>query len=441
MHEITIKNAQILTLTEKQPQPFEGDVYIRENRIAEIGRGLPVRGRLLDAAGQVLMPGFAQSHIHLCQTLFRNTAEDLELLDWLQRKIWALEAAHNEKSLRASVQLGIAELLSGGTTTILDMGTVRLTDVLFEEVAHSGLRANIGKTFMDSGEGIPDGLWEEGRASLEDALRLRKTWDGQANGRLKVNLAPRFALSCSEEILREVGHISEEQQMIVHTHTSENQKELETVIRQTGQRNLAYYHKLGLNRYQLSAAHGIWLDEAEMDILASTNTHILHCPSSNLKLGSGIAKIPEMLARKIHVSLGADGAPCNNNLDIFQEMRLAGLIQKPRAGVKSLSAREIVRMATRGGAEAAGWGNELGTVKEGKLADLILIDLRKPHGVPVTDVATALVYAARATDVQTVLVDGRILMENRELKTLDAEAVVRRAEEEFANLLKRADLT
>ncbi len=440
MQELTVKGAQILSLAPTQDDPFEGDVFIQGNQIAEVGPNLPERGRVLRARGLLLMPGFVQSHIHLCQTLFRNTAEDLELLDWLHQKIWPLEAAHNENSLRASVQLGVAELLLGGTTAILDMGTVYLTDVLFEEVARLGLRANIGKTFMDSGEGIPDGLWEEGRASLEDALRLHQTWEGRANGRLKVNLAPRFALSCSEEILREVGRVSAEQKMIVHTHTSENPKELEAVLRQTGQRNLAYYHALGLNRYQLSAAHGIWLDEQEMDILASTNTHILHCPSSNLKLGSGIARVPEMLARNIQVSLGADGAPCNNNLDVFTEMRLAGLIQKPRAGVASLSAREIVKMATVGGARAAGWGDQLGTIEKGKLADLILVDLKTPHSVPVTDVYTALVYAARPSDVRTVLVDGQILVENGRLTTLDAEAVVRRAEEEFEKLLKRAKI-
>ncbi len=437
MSELTIKNARILTLTDSQPEPFDGDVFVQGNRIAEIGQALPKRGRVLDAKGLLLMPGFVQSHIHLCQTLFRNTAEDLELLDWLHQKIWPLEAAHNERSLRASVQLGLAELISGGTTAILDMGSVRLTDVIFEEVARAGFRANVGKTFMDFGEGIPDSLWENGRDSLEDAVRLHKKWDGQANGRLKVNLAPRFALSCSENILRDVAALSEERRMIVHTHSSENRKELETVQRQTGMRNLLYYHHLGLDRFHLSAAHCIWLDEEEMELLASTNTHVLHCPSSNLKLGSGIAKIPEMLSRGVRVSVGADGAPCNNNLDVFQEMRLAGLIQKPRVGVNHLSARQIVRAATIGGAQAAGWHQDLGSVEVGKLADLILLDLRQPHAVPSADVYTQLVYAARATDVKTVIVDGQILMENRILTTLDAKAVIRRAEEEFSALLKR----
>ncbi len=441
MADITIKNAEILTLTHTRQEPFKGDVFIQGNRIAEIAPNLPPRGTVVDATGLLLMPGFVQSHIHLCQTLFRNTAEDLELLDWLHQKIWPLEAAHNEASLRASVQLGLVELISGGTTAILDMGSVRLTDVIFEEVARAGLRANIGKTFMDFGEGIPDGLWENGRDSLEDALRLHKTWEGTAHGRLKVNLAPRFALSCSEDILRQVGEISQAHQMVVHTHTSENQKELEAVLRQTGQRNLQYYHTLGLNRFQLSVAHGIWLDEEEMDILTATNTHILHCPSSNLKLGSGIAKIPEMLSRQIHVSLGADGAPCNNNLDIFQEMRLAGLIQKPRKGVKSLSALDIVYMATRGGAQAAGWGEDVGTLEVGKLADVILVDLHRPHTIPGGDVYTQLVYAARSTDVKTVIVDGEILMKDRQLITLNPEEVVRRAEGEFSRLLKRAHLT
>ncbi|GBD94131.1 melamine deaminase [bacterium BMS3Abin05] len=436
MTEITLKNAVVLSMAPGQEEPFPADIFIGNGRIKAIGTNLPSSGKVIDADGLVVMPGFVQSHIHLCQTLFRNMAEDMELLNWLHQKIWPLEAAHSERSLRASARLGLAELISGGTTAILDMGSVRMTDVLFEEAAKAGIRANIGKTLMDKGDRIPKALSENGRKSVEDGLRLLKRWRGAANGRLDFNFAPRFALSCSENVFRDVAGISVENEIIVHTHASENQDELRKVRGATGMRNLEYYHAAGLDRFHLSVAHCIWLDDGEMDILAHTNTHVLHCPSSNLKLGSGIAKVPEMLRLGIKVSLGADGAPCNNNLDMFQEMRLAGLIQKPRAGVKSLPAGEIVRMATVGGARALGLAHEIGTLEIGKKADLILINLNRVHTFPMQDIYTQLVYAARATDVQTVIIDGEIVMENRELISLNHEEILARAQEELKNILR-----
>ena len=440
MTEITIKNAQILSMDPDREDPFQGDVFVKDGRIEAIGLSLPAVGKVLNADGMLLMPGFVQSHIHLCQTLFRNMAEDLELLDWLHLKIWPLEASHSESSLRASARLGLAELISGGTTSILDMGSVRMTDILFEEVDRAGFRANIGKTLMNEGKNVPSPLFQSGRESVEDGLRLLKRWRGMGDGRLDFNFAPRFALSCSEDVLREVGEVSAEQHVLVHTHSSENQQELREVQTKTGKRNLEYYHSIGLDRYHLSVAHCIWLDASEMDILAATNTHVLHCPSSNMKLGSGIARIPEMLERGIHVSLGADGAPCNNNLDIFQEMRLAGLIQKPRLGVGSLPAREIVKMATLGGASALGLENEIGSITIGKKADLILIDLNRVHSFPPDDIFTTLVYSSRATDVQTVIINGQIVMQDRELLTLDHEAILAEGKEELQNLLARAKL-
>jgi len=440
MPEITIKNARILSMAPDQNEPFEGDVFVKNGLIQTIGSSLPPVGKVIDASGLLLMPGFVQSHIHLCQTLFRNMSEDLELLDWLRRKIWPFEAAHSEGSLRASARLGLAELISGGTTAILDMGTVRMPDILFEEAKRAGIRANIGKTLMDKGEGVPDALVQNARESLNDGLRLLNRWRGAGNGRLDFNFAPRFALSCSEDALREAAEISADRKIIIHTHSSENQKELREVQAITGKRNLEFYDSIGLNRYHLSVAHCIWLDDSEMDILARTNTHVLHCPSSNLKLGSGIAKIPEMLERNIRVSLGADGAPCNNNLDIFQEMRLAGLIQKPRRGVESLPAREIVKMATVGGARALGLEGEIGSIEIGKKADLILLNLDRIHSFPAADVFTTLVYSARATDVQTVIIDGEVVMDNRELLTLDQQETLALAKLELHKLMTRVKI-
>ncbi|NOY77886.1 MAG: amidohydrolase family protein [Calditrichaeota bacterium] len=293
---------------------------------------------------------------------------------------------------------------------------------------------------MDEGTGIPEALAQNARESIDDGLRLLKRWRGAGNGRIDFNFAPRFALSCSEEVLREVAELSVDRKILVHTHSSENQNELREVQAATGKRNLEFYHSIGLNRYHLSVAHCIWLDASEMDILATTNTHVLHCPSSNLKLGSGIARIPEMLERNIHVSLGADGAPCNNNLDIFQEMRLAGLIQKPRLGAGSLSAKEIVHMATLGGARALGLEREIGSIEVGKRADLILLNLDRIHSFPSEDVFTTLVYSAQSTDVQTVIINGEIVMKDREILTLDRQEILAHGKEELKKLMTRVGI-
>ncbi len=423
-----------------------GDLLIQNGRIVRIGPQKHVPGaRELDATGLLLMPGFVQTHIHLCQTLFRNLANDLELLDWLERRIWPLESAHTPASLAASARLGLLELIKSGTTAIQDMGSVYHTEVILNEVVRSGLRASVGVTFMDTGERVPPGLKRPFEESLAYSLELIATWHGRQEDRIRINLAPRFALSCSEKSLVAIGEAARQRGVAVHTHASENRKEVEIVRRNQGMGNVAYYHQVGLTGDNLTLAHCIWLDDEEVEILAETGTRVLHCPSSNLKLGSGIADIPRYLERGVLCSLGADGAPCNNNLSAFTEMRLAGLIQKPLHGPAALPARKIVEMATLDGARALHWDDQIGTLEEGKRADLILLDLNQAHSAPDlfdrwSDPYAAVVYAARPANVKTVIVNGRILMENGKVLTIDEEETLAVARKELQRLLQRAQL-
>lgn len=438
MKSILIKGGTLVTMDEKDAI-VRGDLLIRDGRIASVGETGQSADITIDAAGCAVLPGLVQTHIHLCQTLFRGAADDLSLLDWLKKRVWPMEAAHTAASIRASAELGIAELIKGGTTCALTMETVNHTDEVFKAVAESGFRATVGKCMMDKGNDVPGALQEETAVSIEESLRLLEAWHGKAGGRVRYCFAPRFALSCTRELLAQVGQLAKERGVMVHTHASENTNECALVEAETGLRNVSYLDSVGLSGAHVVLAHCVHLDAAEFETLAQTRTNIAHCPSSNLKLGSGIAEVTRLLEHGISVSLGADGAACNNRLDMFTEMRSMSLLQKALHGPEVLPARQALRIATVGGARALGLEKEIGTLEPGKLADVIVVNLTTLHSGPGTeDPVSALVYSAQTCDVQSVVIDGQVVMKDRALLTMDEQTVIRSAAREAAELTKRA---
>jgi 5-methylthioadenosine/S-adenosylhomocysteine deaminase len=350
-----------------------------------------------------------------------------------------MEAAHTPQTLRASARLGAAELLLTGTTTALTMETVHDTDVVFEALEVMGLRAVVGKCMMDSDREVPARLQEKTQASIDESVALRRRWDGRAGGRLRAAFAPRFAVSCSRELLEAVAVLSERDRVIVHTHAAENRDEIEVVRKLSGGRtNLEYLADTGLATPQLCTAHCVWVGEREQSLLAERDVKVMHCPSSNLKLGSGLAPVAEMRARGISVSLGADGAACNNRLDMFEEMRLAATIQAVRQRPGALTARDAVWMATREGARALGMSAELGAIEPGKRADLILIDRDRLHLAPDVDPWSTVVYAARGTDVRLTMVDSEVLVNDFALVNEEVAAITAEARGAAATLTARA---
>jgi 5-methylthioadenosine/S-adenosylhomocysteine deaminase len=438
---LLIRGATVVTM-DAANHVIEGDVLIVQGRIASVGAlsASAQADEVIDARGLVLLPGFVQTHVHLCQTLLRGAADDLALIDWLRQRVWPMEAAHTPQSLRASARLGIAELIRGGTTAALTMETVNHTEAVFHAVEESGFRATVGKCMMDAGDGVPAALREQTDNSIAESLELIERWHGRADGRVRACFAPRFAVSCTRELLGRVAGLSRERGVLVHTHASENRDEIAIVERATGERNVAYLASVGLAAPHVVLAHCVWLDESEMDILASTGAHVAHCPSSNLKLGSGLAQVAEMLERGVSVSLGADGAPCNNRLDMFTEMRTAALLQKVRRGPQALPALTALRMATVAGARALGLEREIGSVEVGKRADLTLLDLGGLHTTPQPDLISTIVYAAQPENVGTVIIDGRVVMRERELLTLDETGVLAEAREQARALSNAASL-
>lgn len=439
MTTILIRGAVILTMNSAD-DIVEADVLIKGNRISEIGTDLECHAdRIIEAGGKVMLPGFVQTHIHLCQTLFRGRADDMELIDWLRKRIWPLEAAHNEESIFYSAMLGIGELIRSGTTTILDMETVHHTNSAFRAIEQSGMRALSGKVMMDHGTEVPLALQENTQRSLADSVDLLEKWHGAANGRIEYAFCPRFVVSCTEELLIGVRDLAARYGVKIHTHASENREEIAIVEAERGMRNIKYLDHIGLANSNLILAHSIWLDDEEKRIIRDRGVKLTHCPGSNLKLASGIAEIPDLLARGIPVGIGADGAPCNNNLDMFQEMRLTAYIQKVKHGPTVMNARTVLRMATMGGAEVLGMEDRIGSIEVGKLADLQLLDLEDFHVYPSYDANwySRVVYAATRGDVDTVIIDGEIVMEGKVVKTVDKTLVLKEADRTLRELLSR----
>ena len=432
---ILIKGARVITVDDNDTvAPL--DIRIEQGRIVALAPQLPERGvdTLIDAKGLIAMPGLVQAHVHLCQTLFRGQADDMELLSWLQERIWPMEAALDAKALSAAAALGLAELLLGGTTSILDMGTVQHSDVLFEQALRFGMRYTGGKTIMDQGQGFPSALRESAENAMAESLRLCQTWHGQGDGMLRYAFSPRFAVSCSETVLLQCVREARARGALLHTHASESSEEVQLVRMRTGKSNVEYLHSLGFTGRDVLLAHGIWLTAHEQRLLRETGTHIVHCPSANLKLASGIARVDELLSAGIDVVLGADGAACNNGLDGFMEMRLAALLHKVRGGPTALPAAMALRMATRAGALALGLP-ECGMIALGQKADIILLDLHKPHVFPdAGHLISRVVYAAQRSDVHSVLIDGRIVVHAGVLQTAQVEDVMQDAQVAIAGL-------
>jgi len=445
MNKSIIIPKQIVTADNRNSIFREHAVEIIDGIISKI---IPIKelelnyydGNLIQHRNYTLIPGFVQTHIHLCQTLFRGLADDMELLDWLQQKIFPMENSHTKDSLRLSVQLGINELISGGTTTIVDMGTLRHQEVVFEELHKSNMRAFAGKCMIDQNELYPQ-FCESTEENLKSSYDYAKSFHNSNNGKIKYAFAPRFVLSCTENLWRETKEmIKDFEDSLLHTHASENKGEIETVRRLTGKENIEYFESIGMLNNHTILAHCIHLNNDEVKMLKKNDVRVSHCPSSNLKLGSGIANIPKYLKEGISVSIGADGAPCNNSLSIFKEMNLAALLQKPLHGSTIMDAKTVFRLATIEGAKAIHMENEIGSIEVGKKADLVLLDLDSPiHSLGDDDesIYSDIVYSSCSDSVKEVMIEGELIVKNGECLLYDRQKTLSDAKNELKKLLGR----
>ena len=416
-----IRGARVVTM-DRDRTVGNRDLHIgTDGRIRSVlDPGAPIDGATeFDASGLIIVPGLVQAHVHLCQTLFRGLSEARPLLRWLRERIWPLEGAHHPETLRASANLGIAELLLGGTTSVLDMGTVHHTDALFQSAKETGIRYTGGKALMDTGEDVPASLAETTNHSLAESDRLADRWHGDAGGRLRYAYCPRFVLSCTPEALRGVAERSRRTGMVIHTHASEQPDEAAIVRAAYGQPNIATLRSMGIQGPGTVLAHGVWPEAEEITMMATDGTHVVHCPSSNMKLGSGVIPLRAYRDSGVNVALGADGAACSNHLDAWQELRLAGLLASMASGPGVVDATAIFELATIAGARALGLSDRIGSIEAGKAADLVAITSDAPVASGGGSIYTRLVYGTRATDVRHVWVDGHHVVRDGALTTLD----------------------
>lgn len=440
--EIVIRNGLVIPMI-RDHEWSTGDVSIRDGRITAVGSAGAVSDDAvtLDASGAAVLPGFVQGHVHVVQSLLRHQADGMDLLDWLQRRTWPYEAALDGDGVEAAADLGIAELLCGGTTTALDFGTTHDHDRVFEAAQRLGIRLVSGKTHMDVGHEVPAGLLEDRDRSLADAEELGSRWHGAADGRLRYAVAPRFALSCSAELLEGCSKLARTKGWLLQTHASENPKEVEEVLRITGLDTIDYLAKMGLTGPDVVLAHGVHLLPHELRHLAESETTVCHCPGANLKLGSGIADVPGLLDAGVRVVLGADGPPCNNRLSVFHEMALAGTLPGLRHGPAALGAWSVLAMATRNGAAALHLDAEIGTLEPGKSADVVVVDVNEWSMLPGGDPASRIVFGGSAQMVRHVVVAGRPVVRDGRLLSGDPGTIRLKVAEAWKATRRRMEAT
>ncbi len=433
--DVLIKNGTLITMDKGRRVLKNFSMSLEGGRIAEIAEEITGEADfVIDAKRKLVLPGLVNAHTHLPMTLFRGLADDLHLDKWLRDEIWPVEGSLEDRHVYAGSLLGCLEMLKSGTTCFNDM--YFFLDEIARAVEESGIRAVLSWAMIDLGDE------EKGKALLEEGRRLVKRSRSEKEGyggRVKVFLGPHAPNTCSQELLVGSKELADEYDTGIHIHVAETRGEVENSVKDKGARPFEYLDKIGFLGSNVVAAHSTWASKKEIALMKKRDVKVAHNPTCNMKLGSGVARVPEYLEAGITVSLGTDGPASNNNLDIFEDMKICALIHKSNKEEASvLPAERVLEFATINGAKALGMEDEIGSLEVGKRADVILVDLDRPNLTPLTNPVSHLVYAAKGCDVDTVIVDGKILMEGRQLRTLDEVEVLRFAEEEAKDLLGKA---
>lgn len=414
-----IKNCAILPMTKEQTRIANGYLIVEGKYIKELGSGAAPGGdyeKVIDGTEQVLMPGLVNTHTHAAMTLLRGFADDLPLMEWLETKIWPMEAKLTGDDIYWGTMLAIAEMLRSGTTCFADM--YFHMDRVAKAVEESGMRASLCRGMI--------GVGPESEAAISNSRELVESWHRQAGERVNFRLGPHAPYTCPPEYLKRVNQLADDLKIGLHIHLAETRDEVQTIEQTYGKTPTEYLLDCGVFEREVLAAHCVYVNEQDISTLVKYRVGVAHNPESNMKLSSGVAPIPQMLEAGLAVGLGTDGASSNNNLDLIQEMRSASFLQKLHTmNPTFLPAYQSLEMATVNGARALGLEQEVGSLKPGMKADMILINLNAPHMLPLYDLPANLVYSAQAADVDTVLIDGRVVMEKRKITSFDEEEVLR----------------
>lgn len=418
MKKTLITNGYFITMDEAKSS-IHGYMVIEGDLITYIGEELPAPkenyDEVIDGTNKLYMPGLVNTHGHAAMSLLRGYGDDLALQIWLEEKMWPMEAKFSSQDVKWGTKLSILEMMKGGTTTFVDMYD-HMNEVALA-VEESGMRGVLARGVI--GLCPPDIQ----TAKLLEAVEFAKSWNGGANGRITTMMSPHAPYTCPPDYIERIVQAAHDLNLPIHTHMSETSREVQGNVDQYGLRPVAHLDKIGVFSRPTLVAHGVHLTDEEISVLKQYDVRISHNPGSNLKLASGVARVPELLSAGVKVSLGTDGAASNNNLDMFEEMRLAALIHKGVSGNPlAVPAREALLMGTRWGAESV-WLDRVGHLQSGMKADFIALDIDQPHFLPKTDFISHVVYSACAKDVVDVCVDGSWIVRKGECLTMDEEKI------------------
>lgn len=421
--DLLISGGAVVTMNGDRRIFENGFVAVRGERVVDVGDAAALKAKnyrarqTIDARGKVVLPGLVNAHTHIPMTLFRGIADDLDLQDWLTKYIFPAEAKNVTRDfVIAGTRLGLAEMIRGGTTAYADM--YYFEDAIAEETKKAGMRGVLGETVIDFP--VPDNkTWE---AALGYTESFVKRWKGDTL--ITPAIAPHAPYTVSTEHLNQVKAFADKHDVPIIIHLAEAPTETKTIAERYNTRPALYLEKIGFLSSRLLAAHVVHVNDREIEILKQREVGVAHCPQSNMKLSSGAAPIPQMLKLNLRLGLGTDGAASNHDLSMWEEMDTAAKLHKLVTMIPTVvTAEQALEMATIGGARALHMEKEIGSIEAGKRADLIVVDLNALHLTPMYNLPSHLVYAAKASDVTDTIVNGRVLMRNRRLLTLDEEAV------------------
>jgi len=447
-------NATIITMNPTRDIITGGAIAIKDNRIAAVGKTDALLrqysgDQVIDVKGKLIIPGLIDTHVHLAQALIRGCADDMALIQWLCERVWVLQGNFTHDDGYVSARLCIAEMLKSGTTTFLESMLAHRYgfDGIARAVDESGIRACLAGIVMDIGtyatqsSSMHPGMVESRETSLFGVLDMHSKWHGAANDRVHVWFGPRTPGGVSSELYREMSDYAHQRDMGITMHLAEVEADKIFLNEKYGLSPVYYAESVGLLGPKTVLVHMVWLARADIDKLAETRTSVSHNPSSNSKLASGVCKVPQMLASGVNVALGCDGGPSNNDYDLVREMKLAAIIHKAVTNDPLIvPAETVLEMATINGARALGLEQEIGSLEAGKKADLVVIDLNRLHTTPSPNPISSLVYAATGAEVDTVVVDGRIVVEHGQLLTMDENEVMEQAHQHAGALYRRTGI-
>ena len=414
-----IKNALILTMNKNNDDILNGFIGIKGDSIVYAGQIDPkVKYKTsINARGNIVMPGLIHAHTHSPMSIYRGLADDIALFDWLNNHIWPVEKKFvTEENIGLASELSIAEMIKSGTTTFNDM--YFYSNITGKKAKEIGMRAVLGEAIID----IPKSVYK-----ISEHYWINTAEKADNNGLIRTSIVPHSPYSCSEEILKNIKAVSKKHKVLIHTHISETKNEVEQIKNKFGMTPVEYLDSLNFLDKNTIAVHCVVLSDKDIEILSKRNVKIVHCPQSNLKLASGIARIKDMKKAGLTIALGTDGPASNNSLDMFAEMKIAAILHK---GINNdptaMSAKEVVKMATVNGAVSLGLENITGSIEVGKKADLIIVDTNSLHLTPMYDPYSHLVYSAIGSDVDTVIINGKILLRNKKLLSINEEELKRK---------------